>query len=706
MVWRRLSLVLGLVLAVFLAQRFAPFNLFHYGFYLRVPIVCGLLLFFLWLIALRVAPAMLANIAELKDPWHLVMVLVGAVITGMAIVRVSLVAAVNTQARFLPTLNPSKTRPITELVEQSVFQSYGWLALLLALPTMIWVVYRSPRARQVWALLLAAALSFGFLWLYGFLVEGNYLSPLGSMVAALLRRVSSYLGEGFSRGYLRAGNLAATHLELVTFYLLSSLVYLFGFWLFKPRPKFQTPVLFFVLLILTNLCLLLSGLAFFFDYYRLPLLFTFMLLGLTGYWLWGIDHSYRLHVDSAPKPDQDATLKAIKERLRLQNKADKTVVVVTAAGGGIQASAWTAKALGELETLLATSLSQKVVLVSSVSGGTVGTLFYVDRFDSDGSLKPAEAGRVFESATEDNLDAIGYALAYPDLWRLVGVSLRELDRGLFLEDDWGRVMREGKSTFKDWQHDMLAGRKPITVFNAILVQNGQRYLLSPLTLEELEGRESICFNKLYPDLTIATRTAARLSATFPYVSPIARNSQGKDIFHVADGGYFDNFGVFTAVNFLNDVLLPKAEELGIKRVLVLEIRSFPEGLVTAKPSSFTGWIMQALGPLLAMFSVRASTQTARNQVELGDVVTRWNHAPLEVHKVKLVFPGQFKPRRSKKGIDAFATDVKQTNYSPPLSWKLSEEQINAILDAWDHVKENDEELKRLEQLWRKWQGGS
>lgn len=91
------------------------------------------------------------------------------------------------------------------------------------------------------------------------------------------------------------------------------------------------------------------------------------------------------------------------------------------------------------------------------------------------------------------------------------------------------------------------------------------------------------------------RTAARLSATFPYVTPIARHSLGIHLAHVADGGYFDNFGVFTAVNFLDDFVLQDgrhgksvATELGLKRILVLEVRAFNDADVSVPYAHFTG----------------------------------------------------------------------------------------------------------------------
>jgi hypothetical protein len=99
--------------------------------------------------------------------------------------------------------------------------------------------------------------------------------------------------------------------------------------------------------------------------------------------------------------------------------------------------------------------------------------------------------------------------------------------------------------------------------------------------------KSVDFNTLYAGYDIDVVTAARLSATFSYVSPISRyvgeNPQGN--YHIADGGYFDNSGVVTMVEWLNEWLDPQ-KGLNIKRVLLLQINAFPES--TSSKSTIEG----------------------------------------------------------------------------------------------------------------------
>jgi hypothetical protein len=113
------------------------------------------------------------------------------------------------------------------------------------------------------------------------------------------------------------------------------------------------------------------------------------------------------------------------------------------------------------------------------------------------------------------------------------------------------------------------------------------------------------------DMTLMLSQAARLSATFSYVSPISRyvgenknqKGKGKGNYHIADGGYFDNSGVVTMVEWLNEWLEPN-KGLNIKRVLLLQINAFPKTEPSKNESGGGGWWQAIIGPLLTLFSVR------------------------------------------------------------------------------------------------------
>jgi len=64
-------------------------------------------------------------------------------------------------------------------------------------------------------------------------------------------------------------------------------------------------------------------------------------------------------------------------RLPVGSDGKRTLVVVTAAGGGIQASAWTAQVLTGLHERYKNTFTQSIGVISAVSGGSVGVMFFL-----------------------------------------------------------------------------------------------------------------------------------------------------------------------------------------------------------------------------------------------------------------------------------------------------------------------------------------
>jgi hypothetical protein len=184
--------------------------------------------------------------------------------------------------------------------------------------------------------------------------------------------------------------------------------------------------------------------------------------------------------------------------------------------------------------------------------------------------------------------------------------------------------RLGDLRLIDWAVPMGQGRMPVIVFNATTVETGQRLLISPVVGygegdQRDQPREFLC-EQNPAALSLRVTTAARLSATFPYVSPISRPAECPGLgeserYHVADGGYVDNEGVFTAVDWLDRLLAYYRErppqEQPFDRVLVVRIQPFP---VDSLPEPDTGGpLLAAFGPARTILEVRVASQMERNR---------------------------------------------------------------------------------------------
>lgn len=201
----------------------------------------------------------------------------------------------------------------------------------------------------------------------------------------------------------------------------------------------------------------------------------------------------------------------------------------------------------------------------------------------------------------------------------------------------------------------------------------------------------------YADLSLLT--AARLSASFTYVSPATRlpfeKSQGdkQNAYHFVDGGYYDNDGTNSAIEFLQ-AASPAFSTRQPLRVLLIEIRNTDDINISDSPDSYGyqaglkwnngAWSQQAeskkrFGPLAqlaappeAALYAGFSSVTRRNRRELG-TLQRSLCGSLEVKHVVLDYQQHI---RYKPGTTE--TDQDESEVDQPLSWHLTQRQQDWI----------------------------
>jgi hypothetical protein len=666
-------------------------DIWQYFFYLRVPILAGLFLLIFPVIALGPLKAVFRNLFVLCGKWQLAFVIINAVMAGMAVTLVSLAILYSSPVRF--NFDTSYQFKIPELYQYI-------LAILLSLPVCSTAIYLSREE------LRSKEISFGTIFggfgsivlLFLGNIVNNFLEQAlltSSSFKSSLIDLINFLNKNEPAGYLDNQEINPIHITGVAFLLTALLVYVVMFFLFKPRQQkdyFEAPALLYVMLIVLIFTLLLGGASFYLDYYRIPILTTMLLSFAINYWVFDVDNYFNL---IKPKESDLTTkdsgeylndfTKAIEKRLEHQDVNQRSLVLVCMSGGGIQASGWLVQVLIGLQKALGEKFIKAIGTISSVSGGSVGTMYYLDRFSEKRYPENNELEEIFNSATADSLDAIGWGLAYPDLWRIISMPWltnilpKEIqDRGTAMEIDWQWQMKnpDKTTTLTTWRNQIRTGQIPIPIFNATLVEDGRRFLISPMTFcQNLNDTNSkIDFNTLYPGCDLNVVTAARLSATFPYVSPIARNKDknyqnGKEMnYHIADGGYFDNSGVVTTVEWLDKWLDSIDKDFNLKNVLILQINAFPESQPQNESKADNGWWMTTIGPLLTLYSVRDTTQISRTATTIDFLKDKWEHK-VHIEHISIPFPSLLK------------------SDSQPLSWKLSKKQKTQIKKGWDEIKE-------------------
>ena len=522
------------------------------------------------------------------------------------------------------------------------------------------------------------------------------------------------------------------------------------------------------------------------------LLFIIAFSGI-GYGVWDVDHYFELRDSQLPivnNYEQDFQ-QAVWNRLcdeKFQEGATQTckknnqsqnLAVVAASGGGIQASGWMAQVLTGLQNEkegIGDNFTRSIGLISSASGGSVGSMFYIDQFNreqkvvSKEALGPAwknkELSQVVENSTNDWLNSVGWGLAFPDLFRAVGLPIflnpfsefggdkkkhLYLDRGYALEKNWEKTLtlngEKPQTTLDTRRKQILNGEIPITVYNTTIVENGRPFLVSPMkfvpgtmanyskelhkenrpnslpvTVESYSSKilkenptTALDFKTLYNNCgeqgdqacDLALTTAARLSASFPYVTPMARNDRenviklkdvnGKEIpflqnYHIADGGYYDNAGAFTAMDWLNKFLIYNLENsehhINIKKIVLLQINAFPVNELQTVQQGNPGYLVDTIGPLSTLAGIRDSTQIGRNQIFVKLLENRWSNDTsnkcVDIQDFTISFPKK---------------NSKNEDYNPPLSWRLTKRQKINLVEAWQNDSTIRETVNEMKKFW-------
>ena len=636
-------------------------------FVLRFPIITALLLVLLPLLALKFARPLLANLLDLNGLQAIAVTITACVAAWTSLITAWVIIC------YGPTRFELGTLPGLQVSEVPPWHSF-LLICLLPLPLLISAGVYSVRELATTPARFLAGVAGGYaiaalLVFLGWVAFGWKLDFPSKFQGDLPTRVvSTWRGYWNPRGYLDAsGHLLPAQKVVIIGFALSLLVYFaigFGHY-FRVKFLRNVPSLAYVLLLCTVACWTLAGLSFFFDAYRLPVsLVVLIYLTLTAQ-LSRSDHFYNMLEATGEKLMPTAS-----QVLRVAGL--DSVILVACNGGGIQSAAWTAKVLTELDRYSRTIegvpqdlFARSVRAISSVSGGSVGAMHFAAAYQRDGGLPSSNKflDDIILRAETSSLNDIAWGLVYPDLWRTLTPFqwTRFFDRGNALERSLIRTLPPAGERLSSWRELVASGERPANLFNATLTESGSRFLISDADFQESHEACSQ-FYDLYKRRDLAVATAARLSATFPFVTPAARpDDKSVEPFHVVDGGYYDNYGMATLAEWLQEGL--EAADNPIRRVLVLQIRGFPPDLIPP-PDRKKGWFYQLYAPFETMLHARSCGQLAHNDIEF-DLLTKVCHQNgVEVDTAVFQFKAEFNME------------------SPPLSWHLTNKQKTTIDRVW------------------------
>lgn len=504
---------------------------------------------------------------------------------------------------------------------------------------------------------------------------------------------------------LRSGHVFAIGMSFIAFVLYIGIGYYKG--RIDDKPTF-VPALAFALLFLIVACWFLGALSFFFDRYRVPLLASLAVLSLATTYAPESDHFYRVELVSKLPP-------LLRPSALVRDRAipaHKRLVLVATAGGGIQAAAWTARVLRGLEQECAEQsdpshrcdLRDSIIVISGVSGGSLGAMAYARSFAP--GLSKVSPESVVANAEASAIDEVAWGWTVPDVFRAVSPWFRSqyIDRGWALEERWNAIHKlhdPNKNGTAPHTQDVLLSDwapkpgipMPALLLNATIVELGEPLVFSTTDFpKEHDRRGLVNFYDLFRDqeqhsYDIRVNTAARLSASFPYVSPAARsNLENPPVpdYHIVDGGYYDNYGVVALLAWLENAIEEASEsqkevQEDLADVLVLGIRPFPPA-GDSKPDKTHGWGFQTVAPINGLLDVRDTGQRTRDDNALALFTEYYRTRGIKVWRADFVYPSAFNWTIFKNPEDYRGC------LEAPLSWKLSLDQAECIEAGWKQFR--------------------
>jgi hypothetical protein len=338
------------------------------------------------------------------------------------------------------------------------------------------------------------------------------------------------------------------------------------------------------------------------------------------------------------------------------------LVVVSTSGGAIRSATWTTRVFVQLDQSIP-GFHRHVRLVTGASGGMVGAAYCVAELADveEGLARPiGERGdELFDHIAADSLqDAVRWyilrdvpqIMLRPVLGR---VEYFNRDRGMAMEKRW-RTSTNGKLgyTFGRLRPLEAQGRIPSLLFSPMIVEDGRRLLVSNLDLADLVAVQvgdaglppsltawefSACFPKQLAEIQLSA--AARMSASFPFVSPAGQLPTNPPV-RVVDAAYFDNYGVNLAASWL----WKHSGELKDLEVILVQIRgtletqarsSRADALQLTKGLTFHG----VTTPFEGFATSNLTAAGYNNDLHLANLREHLQERGIGLHVITFDFPG-------------------------------------------------------------------
>lgn len=255
------------------------------------------------------------------------------------------------------------------------------------------------------------------------------------------------------------------------------------------------------------------------------------------------------------------------------NNPKPRMTIISCSGGGLRSSLWTFYTMRYLDSLSGNRLMDNTPLICGSSGGMLGAAYYRELYYRDelnGTLLRYDP-KYIDQVSTDLLNPMAFSVAVND-WFLPLRTFKYdsvsygMNRAYAFEDAVLRntegVLDKPMSAYREPEAN---AEIPMMVFAPTIVNDGRKLLISSSGVSYLLSGpdnnsasfnytpDGVEFNRLFAGRNpgnLRFTSALRMSATFPYITPLTELPT-KPTIEVFDAGMRDNIGTDNVVRFLH-----------------------------------------------------------------------------------------------------------------------------------------------------------
>jgi hypothetical protein len=350
--------------------------------------------------------------------------------------------------------------------------------------------------------------------------------------------------------------------------------------------------------------------------------------------------------------DRNATLDIL-NKWKVKNTAGNSgkkpkMIFINVSGGGLRSSLWTLYSLQYTDSLLKGKLLSQTQLITGSSGGMVGAAYLRELYllKVQHKIKTYYGSEFRTNISKDILNPIAFTVATSEwLFPLKSFTVDghkySQDRGYAfeqrLEENTGNVFDKRLGDYKLPEANSYI---PMMIFSPSIVNDGRKMLISPQGISYVTQNaktDKTTYNKLFdaieysrffkdqsPSNTLFT-SVLRMSATFPYISPVVSLPSEPRI-EIVDAGLRDNYGLETTFRFIktfNDWISENTSG-----IIIIQIRDKHKNVpIDENPSqTMAEALSRPLGSFYGnLFQVQDFNQN--QQIQMADL---WCKAPIDI----------------------------------------------------------------------------